>query len=59
MEHWPGSVPATRLVEQLIAGFSTSLTVTLNVQVAVPHPLEAVAVTRVVPTGKVVPGFWE
>ena len=46
-------------VEQVMLGLSVSFTVTVKVQLTVPHALEAVAVTVVVPTGKVVPGFCE
>ena len=59
LEHWPRSVLATMLVEQVIDGFCTSFTVTVNVQLAVPQVFEAVAVTVVVPTGKVLPEFGE
>ena len=59
LEQWPRSVLATMLVEQVIDGFCTSFTVTVNVQLAVPQVFEAVAVTEVVPTGKVIPEFGE
>jgi hypothetical protein len=45
------------LVEHVMEGFCTSLTVTVKVQLAVPQVLEAVAVTVVVPITKLVPGF--
>ena len=40
-------------------GASLSLTVTVNEQLEVPHALEAVAVTAVVPTGKKLPEAFE
>jgi hypothetical protein len=42
-----------------IEGFSASITVTVNVVLALAHELVAVAVTVVVPTGKSVPGLCE
>src|SRR5687767_3124521 len=57
--HTPGLVLATILAGQVIVGFCTSTTVTVNVQVATPQILVAVAVTVVVPTGKNVPDACE
>src|SRR5690349_12538376 len=57
--HAPGSVLATIFAGQVIVGFCTSSTVIVNVQVATPQILVAVAVTVVVPTGKNVPDACE
>ena len=57
--HTPGSVGATILAGQVIVGGCTSSTVIVNVQVATPQVLVAVAVTVVVPTGKNVPDACE
>jgi hypothetical protein len=46
------------LVGQVIVGNSVSFTTILKVQLEVPTGFVAVAVTVVVPTGKLVPGFW-
>ena len=53
--HRPGAFGTVILPGQVIVGGCTSSTVTVNVQVAVPQALVAVAVTVVVPTGKKVP----
>src|ERR1041385_184488 len=44
--------------QPVITGASSSLTVTVNVQVELLAPSVAVQVTVVVPTGKVSPGLW-
>jgi hypothetical protein len=55
-EHWPGSFPWLMLAGQLIVGFSLSLTVTVNWQLAVLFDAScAVHVTVVVPFGKAEP----
>src|ERR1051325_7895277 len=54
--HWPGSVAKTRLLGHETTGASSSVTVTVKVQVLV-WPLASVAifVTVVTPTGNVLP----
>jgi hypothetical protein len=55
--HTPGSLFVTIFAGHVSTGAVPSITVTLNVQVAVlPEPSIAVHVTAVVPTGKVLPG---
>jgi hypothetical protein len=47
------------LVEQVRVGGCVSITVKVNVQLATPQLLDAVAVMVLAPTAKVVPGFCE
>ena len=54
--HRPGSAANTRLLEQVIAGFWLSVTVTVKMQLLVlPLASVTVFVTVVVPTGNVLP----
>jgi hypothetical protein len=54
--HWPASMLTVRLAGQVILGRMLSITVILNVQVVtLLEASVAVAVTTVVPTGKVEP----
>jgi hypothetical protein len=55
-EHWSGAVVVVILAGQLIVGFCSSLTVTVNEQLAVLFEASvAVHVTVVVPFGKTDP----
>ena len=53
--HCPASLLTLMSAGQVITGSSSSVTVTVKEQEAVPHEFVAVAVTVVVPTGKKLP----